>query len=365
MINLTALEAKLKIKAQALNIMVALGSVVIFFSLAELILRVGGFQFHSGPTYMNFGFPDPNTLHRIFKPDPVLFWTLVPGFNFPGAEIEGVNSLGFRGKEFSVKKREDNIRVICMGCSVTFGEVNSYPQKLQELLNSSEFDRKIEVINAGIPGYSSFQGLRLLKTRLLDLEPDLITVLYGWNDHWLTRGYSDMEQRPLGEDIVEIKNFLDRFRFYQLLNSIQNSIKIELNFRYQRPSGESDTKYRVDLGDYRENLKEIISLSRENGVKIFLLTSPSGAVKGKIPKYLTEMRFVNDPEELIPLHQSYNQVVRELAGDEGVPLIDLTNIFEEKDKGRFFDDPEVEIIHPKENGYQLIAQELYLAIKGQ
>ncbi len=354
-----------KIKAGAINTMVALVSVIVFFSLAELGLRAAGFQFHSGPTYMRFGFPDPNTLYQIFKPDPDLFWRLVPGFNFPGAEIEGVNSLGFRGREFSEKKGEGSIRLVCMGGSVTFGERDSYPQSLQELLDSLVSGRRFEVINAGIPGYSSFQGLRLLKTRILDLEPDLITVLYGWNDHWLARGFSDKEQRPVGKNVAEIQSFLGRARIYQLLNSIHSSIKEELYFYRRSVAGESDPKYRVSLEDYRENLREIIELARENRIKIFLLTAPSGATEGQVPPYLLEMKFIAEPQKIIPLHQSYNQVVRELAREKRVPLVGLARVFEKRKDEGLFDDPAKEIIHPNKKGYQLIAQEIFEAIRGQ
>ena len=106
-------------------------------------------------------------------------------------------------------------------------------------------------------------------------------------------------------------------------------------------------------------------MARKNGIKIFLLTAPSGAVEGQIPPYLLEMKFVRYPQELIPLHQSYNQVVRELAREKGIPLVDLARIFEERRNEGFFDDTAKEIIHPNEKGYQLIAQETFDAIRGQ
>lgn len=354
-----------KIRAQIINIIVAVSSMIFFFSLAELGLRAVGFQFHSGPTYMRFGFPDPNTLHQIFKPDPDLFWRLVPGFNFPGAEIEGVNFSGFRGKEFSAKKSEWSVRIVCMGCSVTFGEKASYPQLLQELFDSSVSGRRFEVINAGIPGFSSFQGLRFFQTRILDLEPDFITVLYGWNDHWLAQGFSDNEQTPVGKNLAEIQSFLGCSRIYQLINSIQYSIREELNSFSRSVVDESKVKYRVSLEDYRENLQQIIELARKNGIEIILLTAPLGAVEGQIPPYLLEMKFVRQPDELIPLHQSYNQVVRQVAREEGVPLVDIELTFEERRGEGFFDDPEKEIIHPNEKGFQLIAQEIYKFIRQQ
>jgi lysophospholipase L1-like esterase len=359
-------KSRSKIKTWTANVMVAIVSVVIFFSLAELGLKAVGFQFHSGPTYMRFGFPDPNTLHQIFEPDPQLFWRLVPGFNFPGAEIEGVNSSGFRGKEFSVPKNIGSIRIVCLGCSVTFGEKTSYPQLLQEILDSSVSGRKFEIINAGIPGYSSFQGLKLFQTRILDLDPDLLTVLYGWNDHWLAQGFSDKEQRQVGKNVAKTQHFFGRSLVYQLINSIQWSIREELNSFLQSVTEESEQKYRVSLEDYRNNLKQIVKLARKNGIEVILLTAPSGAVAGMIPPYLLKMEFVRQPDELIPIHQNYNQVVRQIAREEeGVFLVDIARVFDERRDEGFFDDPAKEIIHPNEKGYQLIAQKLLEVIRSQ
>ncbi len=70
-----------------------------------------------------------------------------------------INSLGFRGKDFSPQKEEGTYRIVCLGWSSTFGFFNrddyTYPAILERLFDESVKDRKVEVINAGIPHFST------------------------------------------------------------------------------------------------------------------------------------------------------------------------------------------------------------------
>ena len=42
--------------------------------------------------------------------------------------------------------------------------------------------KKIEVINAGIPGADTNGELKVIKQKLVGLSPDLIIMFDGWND---------------------------------------------------------------------------------------------------------------------------------------------------------------------------------------
>ena len=39
-----------------------------------------------------------------------------------------------------------------------------------------------EVFNLGMLGYASYHGLQLLKTRALDLNPDLVVLAFAMNE---------------------------------------------------------------------------------------------------------------------------------------------------------------------------------------
>jgi hypothetical protein len=122
--------------------------------------------------------------------DPVLGFGNVPGFRMPELAIE-INSLGFRGAETERKKSSGVIRVVCLGDSTTFGIwVDSpkdlhadvpYPAELERLARVDGLP--VEVINAGVLGQTSATALVQLLVQVLPLQPDVITLRVGSNDH--------------------------------------------------------------------------------------------------------------------------------------------------------------------------------------
>ncbi len=91
------------------------------------------------------------------------------------------NSQGFRNAEFSAKPAPGTFRIVCLGDSITFGwgmdEKYSYPRVLERYLNSRPGAKtRVEVINAGVPGYDLEQITLYLTNKILSLKPHLVTV---------------------------------------------------------------------------------------------------------------------------------------------------------------------------------------------
>ena len=116
--------------------------------------------------------------------DPLLFWSLRPNAVGPNG-IARINSLGLRGPEIGPKSR-DEYRILCLGESTTFAARMPYEQcyvdVLEQLLNSEGRGKKVRVINAGVPAYTSFQGYQYLKHRGVNLEVDAVVIYFGYND---------------------------------------------------------------------------------------------------------------------------------------------------------------------------------------
>jgi hypothetical protein len=96
------------------------------------------------------------------------------------------NSRGFRGDEVVVPKPPGTTRIVCLGGSTTYGGGVpdyrlSYPNLLQTLLRE-HLRPEIEVINAGVPGYSSLESLINLQLRVLEFDPDLVLIYHGINE---------------------------------------------------------------------------------------------------------------------------------------------------------------------------------------
>jgi lysophospholipase L1-like esterase len=90
-------------------------------------------------------------------------------------------------------KAPDEVRVLCVGDSVTYGitlaESEAWPARLQEHLRAALPGARIEVYNGGVPGYSAQNCKRLLQTRLMALSPDVVL----WQE---SRTFADAVEPP-------------------------------------------------------------------------------------------------------------------------------------------------------------------------
>jgi hypothetical protein len=98
-----------------------------------------------------------------------------------------INSHGFRGKEFSISKPDNVIRVLTLGSSSTFGFFNkddeTYPYLLEQRLNElCHGPKRFEVINFAIPDSGVFEIRTMFMAEGLALDPDVITFYEGRND---------------------------------------------------------------------------------------------------------------------------------------------------------------------------------------
>jgi len=108
------------------------------------------------------------------------------------------DSEGFRGPELGPDTDTTVYRILCIGDSITFGfnvdQPDAYPRQLQRLLEERYPGRRVEIINAGVPGWSWLQGLRFLDLRGLALHPDLVIMGHGTNDQMLPAKVTDEER---------------------------------------------------------------------------------------------------------------------------------------------------------------------------
>ena len=155
---------------------------VSFVFIAELILGVSGFDSYVRNRFfvVNRALDYPG----VFLKDKKLFWKLKPDQTVTSKFFQGhtyrINSDGQRDKEISKEKHKP--RIIALGNSCTFGwGIDSdliYTRRLEQIL-----DEHYEIINAGVPGYSSFQGQIYFESDLVKLKADYVLILFGWNDN--------------------------------------------------------------------------------------------------------------------------------------------------------------------------------------
>ena len=128
-----------------------------------------------------------------------------------------INTLGFRGPEFSEIKPSDTFRIFAVGGSTMFGagatsDETTIPGYLQHILSERDFEFDIEVINSGIQGADSNTELNLIEQKLVTFSPDLIIIYDGWND--LRANHSPNVVKENWEKICEFGKANDLMLFF-------------------------------------------------------------------------------------------------------------------------------------------------------
>lgn len=121
-----------------------------------------------------------------FRPHPYLGYCLNESFCSDDG-LNRHNALGLRGGEVSTKKIAGAYRIVCIGGSTTYetgveDDRATYPAQLQTLLRERFGHPEVEVLNAGVPGYTSWESAILLQLRVLALDPDLVVYYDNTND---------------------------------------------------------------------------------------------------------------------------------------------------------------------------------------
>lgn len=220
----------------------------------------------------------------LFHPD--LLWELKPGWKgFEGAGEVKVNSLGFRGDEIPTTASAGEKRILCLGDSVTFGywvnQDEPWPRVLQVIYRNHGVEAV--VINAGVPGYSTFQSLEQWRLKGKALNPEIVILGYCLND--ATERYTAVasyggENVFLGVDTSQalppIHRALRRSAFYRYISlKLQNKAKLDETYNVRRLF---DEPLATPLEEaWERNAREIIELKEEvegEGKKFLMVVFP-------------------------------------------------------------------------------------------
>ena len=296
--------------------------------------------------------------------DPTLGWVNRPGFR---QQEFGINALGFRGQEAEARKRPEVLRIVCLGDSRTFGirrdfngfqYDNDYPEMLGAMLSNAAGATPAEVVNAGVIGYTSAQGLRQLVLQILSLHPDIVVVAFGFNDH------SPAWKPALASH--EPKNSLARAAFYTLapLRVFQLGESV-----YQAISAVSAAPFSVpwvDEQEYAYNLRRLAEVAREHGIPILLLSqglrslelgdSLPSAGDALQPRDEYGLLGVKTLAELHQVDERYRAILARVSRELRLPVADAVAAFAaHRDEPLF---SRYDLVHPNPAGARLIAETL-------
>ncbi len=221
----------------------------------------------------------------LFRADPLLGYSLKPSFRIDYGETTPVETdrWGWRDREYPREKGAGVFRVVCIGDSRVFGlglpAEETYPKQLERILRERRPGRAVEVINAGVPGYTSREGAVLVREVLPAFSPDLVIASFGHNDRWKSADRRSEIADFLGTPpsrrpgLVSVAKGID-----DLLDSLPGyfALKVRLRglARSARPSAPPpEAAYRPNVPPeaWRENLRAMASAAREKGMGLLFL----------------------------------------------------------------------------------------------
>lgn len=358
---------------------------LIVFSLIPTMVLLAGLEvglriyaLHIAESDRGKALPQPAQRHDYQREDPVLGYSLKPGYVGKGIRV---NQLGYRGSEISQEKPRGVFRIVAIGDSNTFGlagESCPYPVQLETILNAGGGAQKFQVINAGVEGYSSIYALRLLETRIKDLEPDVVMIYVGWNDlysYWpfrpnIPNPYQLTSSRTLSDEeqgvSARLRAYLDHLYLVQFLRRViykgMPRVLAYVQHDTEGPGRQPDP-HMADLYKYR--LEMMIDQIKSMGAKPVLMTLPTVVSLNMSEKAFS---FVHYPtwakgnyKTFYFVIQAYNDVIHEVANEQHVPLIDNAKFFDRlgKQKDQLFFDS----LHMYCPGYELLAQNIGVELK--
>ena len=302
----------------ALSTLTLLGSAE-FLAAALARTRLVPFDRPLKTLYWNQPVPDWRTFHitadPYMVPDPHLFWR--PATSPP------YNSMGFKGAEFSAVKPPGAFRIMTVGDSNTDGpDAGGWPDELRRLLaRRAGAGPRFEVINAGVPGYSSLQGLRRLEESLR-FGPDLIAVSFGANDAALAAAGPDKDFATRGPVPVSVVRLAYRYKAFLLARYLGS------RWAGRAEDAQEPVQPRVSLHDYETNLERMVVLARAAGARVVLLTRPHDPAT----------RRTAPPGNWIKRAPEYNEATARVGQRLRVPVFDAYALFETGGSEAFIDD---------------------------
>jgi lysophospholipase L1-like esterase len=321
------------------------------------------------------------------------------------------DSQGFSAED-SAQVADNRIpKIITIGDSSTLGygvpPDRTYAEQLDAMLPD------MHVINLGVSGYTSYQGLRVLEKYMPVLNPSLIIVSFNFNDRRYVLSPDDIDSEAKFNRDMDGRRFAilqKKMYLYRLLRALMLKVGIIHDVGHEGRGAVDDLRtlnVRVPPDKYRENLAKMADMARAHKIPVIFLVlndNPlhtqhlkrglefsekaqydmaarefmigartnnwySDLAKKYLAKVYEEQNALDDVKEIIRIRQresslhgglplyrdvEYHEIMRSVAREYGNRLVDAGHALE----------PSVYLdhCHPDERGHKTIATLLYAAV---
>lgn len=271
-----------------------------------------------------------------------------------------INSFGFRGPEFSYTKDESTLRIFVLGGSTLYGlystsDKTTIPGYLQEKFDSLEQNHRIEVINAGINGHSSFHETFLIKEKLIFHQPDLFIIYDGWND--LFSPVKTEYQKPsliynMSKPFTILQNYYKSPEFFKFIDRVITKNIYGDKGVPQESVSPYDMEKKITL--WRDRWNGICELGKQRNFEVIIILQP---ILDADSKPLSEWESNNlkrlSHQSVAPYYPLMSDALKTLEGKCTITK-DLSDVFYKTNETIYYD-----LGHMGDKGNNIIAREIF------
>lgn len=257
-----------------------------------------------------------------------------------------IGAHGMRGEPPRVPRPAETTRVMIAGGSSVFDYAvePSWPERIEGALRKNGL-AQVEVLNAGVPGFSTREVIPFFEQRIAKLEPSVVALYAGWNDAKIMRASLEkLTLEPYPSSIDDPYLFLRAPRplrnFYALpvmfeklrLRASAPPIAVEegviASAGAERPSPPRTIeawRSTPGLQYWRENLHRFVRAVRAaNATPIFIAeTTLVTATLADADRKRVVYAYVDlDHDALVALNEALVSVMAEVAQEEQIDFLD-------------------------------------------
>ncbi len=273
----------------------------------------------AGEVYMRHRERTRNTTPSVM---PLLYYqhrrlrhALVRDFDYFG--WVRINRDGFRGAELQHPKPP--MRIIAVGSSTTFDVQTSH----DSMTWAAQLGRRlgVEVINAGVPGYTVLDNLIRLQTQLHRYSPDIIILYEGHNDLFNALSYQGetFEQRP-GQilAIAGWKRWLNtNSMLYTKLAAKLQAIRLRRRTEVQR---DTTGAWEAASKAFERDLTSFVAIAHSMGIRVVM---PALTNIGSAEAHWRNAVPWQSQETVLAGYQTWNSIIRRVAERFGAKYLQL------------------------------------------
>ncbi len=256
------------------------------------------------------------------------------------------SSVDNRDFRYAREKPENVFRIAIVGDSFTYGGSlsfdDNYSKRLERMLNLNNVQKKIEIMNLGVPGYNTKQEIAIVSKAIKKFHVDLIILQVTLNDAELEPYHLSHAASYKREKLITENKLLQHWKSAAFI-----AYKIHLSMMAREYK-----KYHKELfsnpknwSTFENSLDNINSFCKSNNVKFFAFLFP----------------LFSDPfDQRYPFGEEHNKI-KEKFNSIAVPFLDLLSEYKDIPPERLQATPG-EDYHPNEIAHRIAAQAIYKEI---